>query len=497
MLSEPDPDPEPRTNPAGNERLTAAVGMLVLVPVLVEAATILLGVHTFMSVHVFVGLALIPAVLLKLASTGWRFARYYTRSPPYVALGPPQIVMRLLAPLFVAATVALFGSGVAMGLLHGHALQLARRVHGPSSVIWLLLLGLHVLVYLRRASRRAAEDALPARREPLRGTTARAYAVLAVAIAGLVLGGATVSAQHRWVDLRRGHHREGRARPARRVLLAAVSSPAPAPYAGLGTWLDIYASQAWVDPAREVAAMARDGVRTLYLQTGNYEQPVDLVRAQALGRFIDAAHAAGLRVVAWYLPSFADPAQDERRALAAIDFRSASGQRLDAFALDIEASLLRPVWLRTRRLLSLSARLRAAVGPRYALGAIIPSDIGLRRHPTYWPGFPYRPLAHLYTVFLPMAYSTNAGVRGSKATRAYLAADVAAIRTRTGDPHVPIHLIGGIAGSMGAKETAGFMRAVADCSPLGYSLYEFPITSRTAWRSLGKPAAADDRPACT
>ena len=95
---------ERRLNPAGNERLTAAVGLLLLAPILVEVATILLGVHTFMSVHVFVGLALIPPVLLKLGSTAWRFARYYTRSRPYVALGPPQIAMRLLAPLFVAAT---------------------------------------------------------------------------------------------------------------------------------------------------------------------------------------------------------------------------------------------------------------------------------------------------------------------------------------------------------------------------------------------------------
>jgi hypothetical protein len=106
---------ESRVNPAGNERLTAAVGLRVLVPVLVEIASVLLGVHTFMSLHVFVGLALIPAVLLKLGSTGWRFLRYYTRNRAYVAGGPPQIAMRLLAPLFIAATLVLFGSGVAMG----------------------------------------------------------------------------------------------------------------------------------------------------------------------------------------------------------------------------------------------------------------------------------------------------------------------------------------------------------------------------------------------
>jgi hypothetical protein len=267
-------------------------------------------------------------------------------------------------------------------------------------------------------------------------------------------------------------------------------------YAGLGTWLDIYATASWAHPQREVAAMARDGARTLYLQTGNYEQSVDLVRPRRLGRFIDAAHAAGMRVVAWYLPSFAHPAQDTRRALAAIRFRSAKGERFDSFALDIEASLVHSVPLRNKRLLQLSARLRAAVGHRYALGAIIPSPVGMRRHPAYWPRFPYRPLARLYNVVLPMAYATDAGIRGARATRAYNAADIAIIRNRTGKRHLPIHLIGGLANAMGATETAGFMRAVADCSPLGYSLYAFSVTRQATWKALARPPAGDGRP-CT
>jgi hypothetical protein len=184
---------------------------------------------------------------------------------------------------------------------------------------------------------------------------------------------------------------------------ASVSSRRPTAYAGLGTWIDIFETADWAHPKRDVEAMARDGVRTLYLQTGNYEQRADLVRPRALGRFVDAAHAAGLRVVAWYLPAFLYPAQDLRRALAAIRFRSSTGQRFDAFALDIEASLVRGVPLRSQRLLRLSARLRAATGPGYALGAIIPSPVGMRRHPAYWPRFPYRQLAGDYDVFLPMA----------------------------------------------------------------------------------------------
>jgi hypothetical protein len=269
---------------------------------------------------------------------------------------------------------------------------------------------------------------------------------------------------------------------------AAESSRQPTVYAGLGTWVDIFATSTWAQPERAVAAMARLGVRTLYLQTGNYSQPADLVRRPVLGRFVDAAHAAGLHVVAWYLPSFANPVQDRRRALAAIRFRSARGERFDSFALDIEASLVEPVWLRTRRLLQLSAQLRAAVGPRYRLGAIMPGEVGFRRHPDYWPRFPYRGLARYYDVFLPMAYFTDARVHGERRARTYLATDVAAIRARTGNPQMPVHLIGGIAGSMSAGDTSGFMSAVADCTPLGYSLYEFSLTSRATWKALATPA---------
>ena len=271
---------------------------------------------------------------------------------------------------------------------------------------------------------------------------------------------------------------------------AGQSSRARSAYAGLGTWLDIYAAPFWAHPRREVAAMSRNGVRTLYLQTGNYEQSVDLVRPHALGQFIDVAHAAGIRVVAWYLPSFLYPAQDARRALAAIRFRSAKGSRFDSFALDIEASLVKSVPLRSKRLLQLSARLRAAVGHRYPLGAIIPSPVGIRRHPHYWPHFPYRSLARFYNVFLPMAYSTNRHLRGIESTRAYDAADIAIIRARTGKPHVPIHLIGGLANAMGAKEIAGFMSAVGDCGPLGYSLYAFSVTRQTTWKALATPPSS-------
>jgi hypothetical protein len=188
-------------NPDGNERLTAAVGLLLIVLTVAELATNVLGLHQLLTVHVFIGLVLIPPVLLKLASTGWRFARYYSRSEPYRAKGAPQLVMRLLAPLLVAATVILFASGVAMGVLHGHALEIARRLHGPSSVAWMILVGVHVLVYLRRALLSAKEDVEPSSRAAVHGARARIFLLSAAIIAGVVAGTATLPAQHQWLHL--------------------------------------------------------------------------------------------------------------------------------------------------------------------------------------------------------------------------------------------------------------------------------------------------------
>jgi len=199
-----------RMNPAGNERLTATVGIVLIVLTVVELGTVLFGLQHFLSLHVFVGLVLIPPVLLKLGSTGWRFTRYYTRNAVYRLEGAPQLAMRLLAPLLVAATVVLFASGVAMGVLHGQSLRLARDLHGPASVVWMIVLGIHVLVYLRRALVSAKEDLVPASRSAVRGAGARSILLVASLVAGLAAGAGTLPVQHRWLHLpSKDEHRDG------------------------------------------------------------------------------------------------------------------------------------------------------------------------------------------------------------------------------------------------------------------------------------------------
>lgn len=283
------------------------------------------------------------------------------------------------------------------------------------------------------------------------------------------------------------------------LALAGVARASPAAdvdaYRGLGTWVDIYDVRLWADPEGTVAAIASRGVRTLYLETANYRQTVDLVRPVRLARFLDAAHAAGLRVVAWYLPSFRNVARDLRRSLAAIAFRTPAGQAFDSFALDIEASVVKSPALRTRRTLELSRELRAAVGRSYPLGAIIPSPRGMELSPAYWPGFPYAELAGVYDVILPMSYFTYR-VEGGLAVRRYMERSIEIIREETGDPQVPIHVIGGLGDGTSRAEARGFMRAVAGCAPLGYSIYDFSTTAQATWAALTAPPPPPASPAC-
>jgi hypothetical protein len=90
---------------AGNARLTASNAVVLLVLLAAEGVTIL-RVRALLTPHVFVGMVLVPPVLLKVASTGWRFARYYRGAPAYRRKGPPPLLLRLLGPAVVILTVA-------------------------------------------------------------------------------------------------------------------------------------------------------------------------------------------------------------------------------------------------------------------------------------------------------------------------------------------------------------------------------------------------------
>jgi hypothetical protein len=133
----------------GNERLTTLSGLLLIVLFAVLGLTIL-DLGGLLWLHLFLGLALIGPVVLKMASTGYRFMRYYTHNRRYRVKGPPAPALRLLAPVVVGMTVLVFLSGVVL-LFIGPDSSLRSDVfliHKASFIVWVGAVAIHILGHL-------------------------------------------------------------------------------------------------------------------------------------------------------------------------------------------------------------------------------------------------------------------------------------------------------------------------------------------------------------
>jgi hypothetical protein len=184
--------------PAGNARLTGMTGSLLVVLLALEGLT-LIALRPLLSMHVFLGMLLIPPVLLKLASTGYRFLRYYSASPEYRRAGPPALIMRMLGPFVIAATVTLFGSGVAM-LALGPSRSWLVTIHKASFIVWVAVTAVHVLGHVLRLPGLASADFLGPRTRR-NGSFLRQSALAGALVAGLVLAVATVQYAAPWHHL--------------------------------------------------------------------------------------------------------------------------------------------------------------------------------------------------------------------------------------------------------------------------------------------------------
>jgi hypothetical protein len=111
-----------------------------------------------LTAHMFIGLILIPPLLVKIGSTGYRMVRYYANTPEYRRKGAPLLPLRLLAPVLVVATVGIFASGVAL-MASGHKSDLLLNVHKVSFIVWGVVFVVHFLSYLPRVLRAVGQTA--------------------------------------------------------------------------------------------------------------------------------------------------------------------------------------------------------------------------------------------------------------------------------------------------------------------------------------------------
>jgi hypothetical protein len=180
----------------GNEQLTALLATALLVLLAIEGGT-LLDLRSLLTVHAFVGMLLIPPVALKLATVGWRMARYYLGAADYVRRGPPHVVLRtVVAPVIVVSTIALLTTGVALLVLdrtNGTIVTL----HKASFIAWVGATSLHVLGHLLE---------LPyALRRRVPGLTARLAVVGSALALGLTVATLTLPAADRLQDSATAH----------------------------------------------------------------------------------------------------------------------------------------------------------------------------------------------------------------------------------------------------------------------------------------------------
>lgn len=182
-------------DPAANARLTALTAIPLLVLLAAEGLT-LLSLQSLVKWHVFLGMLLVPLVVLKVASTGYRFLGYYLRRPAYVAAGAPHPFLRLLGPVVVASTAGLFASGVALALL-GPGPGWPVLLHKASFVVWVGAMSLHVLGHVVRIPGLAAPD-LRARR-PAHGSRLRLALVATAVASGAIVAVATLPLAAPWV----------------------------------------------------------------------------------------------------------------------------------------------------------------------------------------------------------------------------------------------------------------------------------------------------------
>jgi hypothetical protein len=186
--------------------MTGSTGALLVVLLAVEGLTVL-SLGSVLPLHIFIGVLLIPPVLLKLASTGFRFVRYYARDARYLRRGPPPVLLRALGPVIVLASSVLLATGVAL-LVMGPGGGQVRGLHQLSFIVLFAAMAVHVLAHGRKVPALAAADWR--RRTRLAGASARRGLLLVTLVVGLAFGAVAITYDGAWVHRDYQHRFQGR-----------------------------------------------------------------------------------------------------------------------------------------------------------------------------------------------------------------------------------------------------------------------------------------------
>lgn len=193
----------------GNSRLTAVNGSVLVALLAVEGVTVL-NVRGMITLHVYLGLLLVGPVLLKCASTLYRFLRYYTGARPYVQKGPPHPILRVLGPVVILSSLAVLGTGIGLVYAGPAYRQPLLTLHKASFILWLAVTTIHVLGHVLDAGSTTWHELRDTRHSPAtRGRRWRTLAIALSLVAGVGLATAMLPSASGWTShqYQRSDHR--------------------------------------------------------------------------------------------------------------------------------------------------------------------------------------------------------------------------------------------------------------------------------------------------
>jgi hypothetical protein len=184
----------------GNARITGTFGAVIFVLLFAEGITVL-RVRALISTHAFVGMMLIPFVIVKIASTGYRFVRYYRGDAAYAVKGPPSLFLRVLGPVVVGSTVALLATGVGALLMDRRTAWLV-QAHKVSFILWFGAMTVHVVGHAFETPALAIADLRRTSSVRARNAAMRIVLLVIALLAAVVLGVLSIGWSHHWQALR-------------------------------------------------------------------------------------------------------------------------------------------------------------------------------------------------------------------------------------------------------------------------------------------------------
>ncbi|MEZ5321712.1 MAG: hypothetical protein R2698_06520 [Microthrixaceae bacterium] len=260
-------------------------------------------------------------------------------------------------------------------------------------------------------------------------------------------------------------------------------------FRGTSAWVDVYDWSPTFVASRnptatpgftlaQVDRMAQGGINSLYIQTAKAELGDSVLDRDRLTAIVARARSYGIRVIGWYLPTFADPAVDRDRLAAA------AGLGLDGVAVDIESTAV-DLATRNQRLIELSHWMRTSFPSTPLAAIVLPPVVTEVINLNYWPQFPWRDLARDYDVWMPMAYWTNrTAMSGWRDGYRYTKDNIDRIRSNLGDPGAAVHPIGGLSDTATGADVDGFVRAAIETGAIGAGLYDDAISTLGQYQQL-------------